>query len=220
MAEKTALKTDPDTDALRMDLGPDPARRKVELDLDDAPFLKSEAATPAVAEGAPTPAVPEEGKPVAKKRLWRLVAAVGLLVFVGAGSAVWWFLLRTPPPPPPPAVKPEVVVVPQAPAAQPPQEQVKELAPFVVPRAVGGDAAFLICKFSVVYKNPVLGAEMDRKMVSLRDALYFYLGSKTDVFLLDAGNAAVIKHDLTEVLNDYLTQGQVTDILLESYLNS
>jgi flagellar FliL protein len=110
--------------------------------------------------------------------------------------------------------------VPQAPAAQPPQEQVKELAPFVVPRAVGGDAAFLICKFSVVYKNPVLGAEMDRKMVSLRDALYFYLGSKTDVFLLDAGNAAVIKHDLTEVLNDYLTQGQGTEILLESYLNS
>lgn len=71
-----------------------------------------------------------------------------------------------------------------------------------------------------LYKNPALGAELDRKMVSLRDALYFYLGSKTDAFLLNADNAPTIKRDLTEVLNDYLTQGQVTDILLESYLNS
>ena len=219
MAAKTDVKTAPDTEALQMDLGPDPVRRKVELDLDDAPFLKSEEKMPAVAASQAAPAVPQDGAAPPKKRSWRLAAAVaGLLVLIGAGAA--WRLWPRTPPPPPEAVKPEVVVVPQTPTAQMPQDQVKELAPFVVPRADGDGTAFLICKFSVVYKNPALGAELDRKMVSLRDALYFYLGSKTDAFLLNADNAPTIKRDLTEVLNDYLTQGQVTDILLESYLNS
>ena len=220
MAAKTDVKTAPDTKALQMDLGPDPVRRKVELDLDDAPFLKSEEKMPAVAASQAAPAVPQDGAAPPKKRSWRLAAAVaGLLVLIGAGAA-WRLWPRTPPPPPAEAVKPEVVVVPQTPTAQMPQDQVKELAPFVVPRADGDGTAFLICKFSVVYKNPALGADLDRKMVSLRDALYFYLGSKTDAFLLNADNAPTIKRDLTEVLNDYLTQGQVTDILLESYLNS
>ena len=53
----------------------------------------------------------------------------------------------------------------------------------------------------------------------MRDALYFYLSSKSDEFLLNPANTATIKKDLSGVLNDYLTQGRIDDILFESYLN-
>ena len=72
MAAKTDVKTAPDTEALQMDLGPDPVRRKVELDLDDAPFLKSEEKMPAVAASQAAPAVPQDGAAPPKKRSWRL----------------------------------------------------------------------------------------------------------------------------------------------------
>ena len=60
---------------------------------------------------------------------------------------------------------------------------------------------------------------MDHKMISLRDAIYYYLRSKSSAYLTDARNATAIKQDLTAVLNDYLTQGKIEDILFESYLN-
>ena len=60
---------------------------------------------------------------------------------------------------------------------------------------------------------------MDHKMISLRDAMYYYLRSKSSDYLTDSRNGPAIKQDLTAVLNDYLTQGKIEDILFESYLN-
>ncbi len=56
-------------------------------------------------------------------------------------------------------------------------------------------------------------------MLSLRDAIYYYLRSKESAFLMDAHNGPEIKKDLLGVLNDYMTQGNIEDILFESYLN-
>jgi len=132
--------------------------------------------------------------------------------------AVWWFFLRAPAPPVA-EVQPEIVVVPSKPQAAAPQEFVKNLEPFVVPRHSGNRMHFLICKFAAVSTSPAIGAEMDHKMINLRDALYFYLSSKTDQFLLDGANVAEIKNDLMGVLNNYLSQGRIEDVLFESYLN-
>jgi len=136
VAEKQDLKDAPVKDELQVAVSQDTSLRKVELDLDDAPFLVEQAPPPpAKTEEAPLQ-VAEEGAepPKKKKKLLLIAAAAGLLVLLVAGAAIWWFVLRTPPPPPPEPIKPDVIVVPSAktPTAQP--DSVKELAPFVIPR--------------------------------------------------------------------------------------
>ena len=219
MAEKQDLKEAPAKDELQVAVSPDTSLRKVELDLDDAPFLtEQESPPPAKKEDAPLQ-VAADAPPNKKKKLILIAGAAALVVVLAAAAAVWWFVLRTPPPPPPEPVKPEVIVVPtpKTPTAKP--DSVKELAPFVIPRQTAKGARFLICKFSTVSQSPRVGTEIDQKLIPLRDALYYYLSSKTDAFLLDPASAPTIKKDLSGVLNDYLTQGRIDDILFESYLN-
>ena len=219
MAEKQDLKEAPAKDELQVAVSPDTSLRKVELDLDDAPFLtEQESPPPAKKEDAPLQ-VAADAPPNTKKKLILIAGAAALVVVLAAAAAVWWFVLRTPPPQPPEPVKPEVIVVPtpKTPTAKP--DSVKELAPFVIPRQTAKGARFLICKFSTVSQSPRVGMEIDQKLIPLRDALYYYLSSKPDAFLLDPASAPTIKKDLSGVLNDYLTQGRIEDILFESYLN-
>lgn len=196
--------------------------KKVELDLDDAPFLQAE-------EPEETP-VPRDADPPAtsdapaagggkRKKLLIAGAAAGVLLLVAA-AAVWWFVFRTPPPPPPEAPKPEVVVVPSTPPARSAPDIIKEFAPFVIPtQDAQGGSRFLVCKFSAIIKDEGTGREMNERMLSLRDAIYYYLRSKESAFLMDVHNGPEIKKDLLGVLNDYMTQGKIEDILFESYLN-
>ena len=219
MAENQDLKEAPAKDELQVAVSPDTSLRKVELDLDDAPFLTEQAPPPpAKKEDAPLQTTEEASSPNKKKKLI-IIAAAALVVVLVAAAAIWWFVLRTPPPPPPEPVKPEVIVVPTPKSPTAKSDSVKELAPFVIPRQTAKGARFLICKFSTVSQSPRVGMEIDQKLIPLRDALYYYLSSKTDEFLLDPANATTIKKDLGGVLNDYLTQGRIEDILFESYLN-
>ena len=80
MANKTDVKDAPARDEVQISLGPDPAVRKVELDLDDAPFLKEEqeAASPAVQDDKKLPAQVAPDPKAEKKQK--------LLIF-GAGAA-------------------------------------------------------------------------------------------------------------------------------------
>ncbi|MBQ9453369.1 MAG: flagellar basal body-associated FliL family protein [Desulfovibrio sp.] len=229
MAEKQTNIEDIPKEEVSVAVGGQDAVRKVELDLDDAPFLKEDA--PPVPAEKTSENLPDEGAPSSgdasdtkgKKKKILLFAAIGLVVLLVAATAVWWFVLRTPPPPPPPPdepIQPDVIVVPSAPSTPTaPTESVKELAAFVIPRNTPQGTRFLVCKFSSLSTNPAIDAEIDHKLIPIRDALYYYLSSKTDDFLLDAANAAKVKHDLTGVLNDYITQGKVEDVLFESYLN-
>ena len=229
MAEQQEVKEAPPREELSVAVGGQDAVRKVELDLDDAPFLKEDE-PPAPAEASKEPAAKKESAapedaPAAttKKKKLLLLAAVAGVILLLAAAAVWWFVLRTPPPPPPPPaapVEPEVIVMPGAPAASTaPAESVKELAAFVIPRQSPQGTRFLVCKFSTLSKDPAIDAEIDHKLIPLRDALYYYLSSKPDEFLLNPGNAAKVKQDLAGVVNDYITHGKIEDVLFESYLN-
>ena len=159
-----------------------------------------------------------------KKRIWMfpLCAAALLVVVVGVSAA--WFLLKpgaddAPPPPVVEEIKPEVIVVPskQTPTIVP--DIVKTLDQFIVPT---GDTLartnFLVCRFSIITKNPGLETEIDNKMIPLRDAVYFYLRSKSYDYLLSPANGQDIKNDLVGILNDFLTTGKVEDVLLDTYL--
>lgn len=220
MANKTNVKDAPARDEMQISLGSDPALAKVELDLDDAPFLKDEqeSAPPAVQDGKKLPAEgPPDPQATKKKKILVLGAAAAILLLLLVGAAAWWFFMRTPPPPPL-EIKPEVIVVPSKPVDAPPADYVKELAPFVIPHKTNNMTRFLVCKFSTISKSPRVSGEMDHKMISLRDALFFYLCGKGDGYLLDPNNAVNIKKDLTNILNDYLSSGRIDDILFESYL--
>ena len=213
MAEETELQMQQE------ETGSAGAQKKVELDLDDAPFLQTEEkAAPPAPFDEQLPVTPDDGaaeEAARKRKKKRLIvmAACGVLVLVTA--AVWWFFFRTPEGP-----KPEVIVVPTpAPGAQD-NDIVREFATFVVPgKDSHGRSDFLICKFAAITHDPNIQREIERQLVPLRDAIYYYLRSKDRDFISDARNGAEIKKELLSVFNDYLTQGKVEDIVFESYLS-
>lgn len=223
MANDTRAKVDEALPDLEVSSGENvPANvKKVELDLDDAPFLRrDEPPPPAVSEDS-IPAVDDKKDDAARrKKKLILLAAIGAAVLVIALVAVWFFFFRAPPPPPPEPPKPDVVVVPSTPAVETPRDIVRQFAPFIVPVAeAGGKTRFLVCKFAAISADPKVNEEMAQRLVPLRDAVYFYLRGKNSAFLLDARNGDAIKKDLTSIFNDYLSQGKVEDIVFESYLN-
>ena len=208
---------------------------KVQLDIDDAPFMKEkepEPPPPAPVEAGPPDALPAVAPPPAvdadasKKRKRRIIigAAILFLLLAGGGGGFWWFKFRVPPPPPPPPPKPQVIVVPSAPPDKAVAEFLISFSPFWL--EVTSDAPrekdrvfFLTCKFTAITKTEATLQEAQNKNIVLRDALYFYLKHKTYEFLTNPDNAPGIKKDLTAVINGYLTgNNQVDDVLFERYV--
>lgn len=189
---------------------------KVELDLDDAPFLREpeEKPLPPVQGTSAPPAEVREEPKKSKKKL--IIGGVGVLI--AAAAALWWFVFRVPPPVVEPP-KPEVIVVKPPEAAPLDQDFIYELEPFWVPvRDSQGNMTFLVCRFSTIAKKELVNTEIEEQLMTVRDAMYYYLRNKSLDFLLAAANREVIKKDLTSVVNSYLTRGQIEDVLVESYL--
>ncbi len=190
---------------------------KVELDLDDAPFLREpeEKPLPPVERRSSAPAPVVQEAPKSKKKL--IIGGIGLFVVLAA-AAVWWFFFRVPPPVVEPP-KPEVIVVKPPEAAPVEQDFIFELEPFWVPvKDEQGNTNFLVCRFSTIAKKEMVNKEIEKQLMTVRDAMYYYLRNKSLDFLLAVANRETIKKDLTSVVNSYLTQGQIEDVLMESYL--
>ena len=219
-------KTKTASGTLQMEVVPPAASKKVELDLDDAPFLQKEEeqrkdlpARPASRPPARSPvSAPDTGADKKKKLI--LAAAAGVLLLIGA-AAVWWFFLRSPAVPPPPAntPQPQIITVPTQTVPPPPAESLKALDPFWVEnKDAQGRSHFLICTFSIVCDDIHAEQEIDRHMLVIRDAIYFYLRSKTFETLLDAKQVEGMKKDIVDTINNYLTRYKAKDVLFESYL--
>lgn len=196
--------------------------RKVELDLDDAPFLQTEEkSTPPANIPEDLPDADEESAKRAKRKKKILIfggAGAALLLICGIGA--WFFFGGSPPPPPVMVSRPEVVVVPTLPVGPEQNEMVREFEPFIVPSTdTDGNTRFLVCKFSAITSDANVSQEVQQQLVPLRDAIYYYLRGKENAFLLDARNGDRIRQDLLSVFNDYLTRGKLDDIVFESYLN-
>ena len=217
------------SDTVEITTAGSPSLPKVQLDIDDAPFLREpeqEAPSPPSKDDktdAPleVPAPPAEGKAASnKKKLIIIGAALGMLLLAGGGGALWWFVLRIPPSPPP---APQVVVVPTTRKDAAPAEFLIPIAPFwlelssTAPRDQD-KIFFLVCKFTALSKSESVSQEAQSKVIVIRDALYFYLKNKSYDFLTDPGNTQTIKNDLTSVINGYLAGGKVDDMLFERYL--
>ena len=201
------------------------AVEKVELDVEDAPFLQKEQEAaeqlPATTGSEEVQADEDVSKKKKKKKKLLIIGGAVVLLLVVAGVAAWWFTRapEVPPPPPPEEPKPEVIVVPSVPQVVVKPDIIREFDLFIVP--TGSEytkAQFLICKFATISKIPTTNNEIDQKKLVLRDAVYYYLRGKPAEYLLDSANAASIKKDLVEILNGYLTRGKLEDVLLDSYL--
>ena len=205
------------------------ALQKVDLDLDDAPFLEDEEEAPAAPEASAEPfpeeASTEEQKPSRKKFIFIGAAALVLLL----GGAAAFFLLRKPAAPPvqaPPPVAPEAEpAVPPAPPPvleppKPPQpELVMPMAPFLVEMTdATGRTRFLNLRFTAVTTDPAVRLEFMRNTIVVRDAVYYYLKNKSMEFLTDKKNTETLKKDVLSVINQFIGAQPLDNLLIEEYL--
>jgi flagellar FliL protein len=205
------------------------ALQKVDLDLDDAPFLEDEEDAPATPEASAEPfpeeAPAEEQKPSRKKFIF--IGAAALILLLGGAAA--FFLLRKPAAPPvqaPPPVAPEAEpAVPPAPPPvleppKPPQpELVMPMAPFLVEMTdATGRTRFLNLRFTAVTTDPAVRLEFMRNTIVLRDAVYYYLKNKSMEFLTEKKNTETLKKDVLSVINQFIGAQPLDNLLIEEYL--
>ncbi|GFM35261.1 flagellar basal body-associated FliL family protein [Desulfovibrio subterraneus] len=205
-----------------------PADDKVELDLEDAPFLEDdeeEEAPPPLAAPEPVSLEPaSEKKPNAlkallgNKKIVISLAGVGVLLLI----LVAWLVLKPAPRPELPP-EPQVMTIQpdQAPEPEPqkPDSFVVSWEPFWVEmKDAEGHIRFLVCKFAAPTENEKLSWEAGTKKTVLRDAIFYYLRNKDLIFLSDKTNVDVLKADLLAVINQYMNNGQFEDLLIENYL--
>ncbi len=212
---------------------------KVELDLDDAPFLDDddEEEEPPAEEPTQEVATTEEGEEDGEKKPSPIKALVeklkaflktkkGKFALIGLGAAILLLLAaiifmpagEKPAPPPPPVVEEEPVVEIE-PDEVVPFEFIVSLEPFMVEyEQPDGSYRFLTTRISLATENEKLSFEIRNKMVVLRDAIFYYLRNKDMVFLADKNNVNELKRDLLSVVNQFLANDQLEVILIEEYL--
>jgi len=219
-------KAELDAEELAQDLPKE--QQKVELDLEDAPFLDEDDEDEEEDEEEDEGLALEEPEPEGDSKPWykrpKIVIPIAAGALVVVGALIAWILLSPGPeqvaqpeaetetvetdvPPPPPPEEPEV------------QEFLVPLAPFWVERKDDqGTIRFLVCQFTGVTTNEKLSYEMTQKTTILRDAIYYYLRNKDLTFLSDKKNAETLKSDILSVVNQYLSVDRLEQLLIEQYL--
>ncbi len=202
------------------------ALQKVELDLDDAPFLEEEEEEEEPEELAEAEAPREIGVEEKKRRLAlppflrnkKVVFALAgvLLLIIG----LLLFLLLRPKKEPAPAEEAlpaaEQPVAPQEPEAK---EIPVAFSEFWVEKVDSAQKVrFLHFSFSVVTRSPAAEREIMAKTLILRDAVYYYLRNKDYAFLSDTENLETLKSDLLSVMNKFIGSDQLQVLLIDKYL--
>ncbi|MBU1003333.1 MAG: flagellar basal body-associated FliL family protein [Proteobacteria bacterium] len=216
-------KAELDAEELTKDLPKE--QQKVELDLEDAPFLEDDDEEEDEEEEAPVLVEePEpEGTPVwYKNRKIQIAAGASLLLLVGL--IIGSLLLKPEPEVSQPETEQETLETEQAIPPPPVEEPVPEdflvtLDPFwVEQKDENGKIRFLVCQFTAVTQNEKLSFEISQKTTVLRDAVFYYLKNKDLTFLSDKKNAEALKADVLSVVNQYLSVDRLETLLIEQYL--
>ena len=211
-----------------------PRGAKVELDIDDAPFLEepeeekpqekpAEAPKPVP---APTPkaaeAVPLTGLAALLGDKKKLALLGGGLAFVLIVLPLLLMLLLREGPPPPVVHEPERIVV----SGVPPRED----APpgprflyrlggfFIEQRGSEGELRFVRASFAIPTDNSALFAELSVKDVVVRDAIYYYLRNKPLSFLAEQASRDLLRSELISVINEHIASEKVQELFFEEYL--
>lgn len=217
-------KAELDAEELTRDLPKE--QQKVELDLEDAPFLEDDEDEEEEEEEEEVfldEPEPSDSEPWFKNRKIQIAAGAAALVLIGVLIAV---LFLKPEPEQPPEPEPEQQeltteeAIPPPPPEEPePEEFLVSLDPFwVEQKADDGSIRFLVCQFTAVTQNEKLSFEIQQKTTILRDAVFYYLKNKDLTFLSDKKNAEALKADILSVVNQYLSVDRLETLLIEQYL--
>ncbi|MCA1743849.1 MAG: flagellar basal body-associated FliL family protein [Desulfovibrionales bacterium] len=203
----------------------DRAKDKVELDLDDAPFLEEEEEEDfdevSEQEGEESSKDPVKidqeiskapGKD--KKKLYLSIALFLLIVLLITLYLIFFSKKNEVPPQDPEATQEQTAVEPDEPVL----DEIINFEPFMVEMNTEESIRFLHTRFSLPAHNERLAGEIRDKNIILRDAIYYYLNNQETIFLQDKDNTDKIKNDLLSVVNQYLSSGNIKDILIEEYL--
>lgn len=205
------------------------ATQKVDLDLDDAPFLEDdddeEEEIAEVEEETPLLAVEEgEKKPglgaLFKNKLFLISLGVILILVV----VIVILLLREPdapppPPPPPPVEEPIVEEEVPIPEVEEIPEIVIRLDPFLIEQKdENGKIRFLEIRVLVSTDDEGLSRQFKQETFTVRNALFYYLKNKDLEFLSDKNNSDKLKKELLSIINQYMGFGQFDTLLFEQYL--
>ena len=206
------------------------ALQKVDLDLDDAPFLEDEPeeAPASQEESGPseTPVVDDSAaKASRKKRL--IILGLIVLLLLGGGAAAYFLVLKKPAPKAPveeqvpheePAPPPQMPPPPPEPPAPKP-EIVLTMEPFLIELTdQKGRSRFMTIRFSAATREHAVELEFKRNYIVVRDAVYYYLKNKSLEFLTDKNNADALKKDVLSVINQFIGAQPLDNLLIEDYL--
>ena len=226
----------PPDSAASDDSASSPASFKVELDLEDAPFLDEKEDAPPPRKAEPKSALADgagsAGKKApsflqaklsalfANKKRLALVGGVALFILL-APVALMLFLSGGKKTPAPAVPTPEVITQPAAPPRQdaPPGSRfLFKAGAFMVPlRGSEGQIRFLHCRFSIPTDNQALYGELNVKTIAVRDAIYYYLINKPLTFLVDEKAHEALKQDMISVVNEHVSAEKIGDLYIEDY---
>lgn len=198
--------------------------QKVELDLEDAPFLEEEeeVAPEPAAPSAPTMLEPEEKKSsgLDRKKKLIIIGAAALVLLVAAAIGVKMFFFKGKAAPKPEPQKQEAPKEANATAEKPelPELQVR-LDPFWVEQKGEGDQVrFLIVRMILTTTSEGVVRDLQLKLMPARNAIFYYLKNKDVQFLSDEHNAEKLKSELLLVINQYVTDGKFDNLMFEEYV--
>lgn len=221
---QTADKAQIDGASLSVEEFASKATTKVALDIDDAPFLvddEPKLPEPVAEEASEPDAVAEDAARAAalRKRKRLIIAGLSGLLLLLIVAAIWFFVLRDVPGQATAQPGATVVVVPSPASITGPPEIPVPFEDFWVPQKDNtGAVRFLRVHFSTQVTEEKFAREIKDKTLTLRDAVYYYLRNKPHEFMLDPTNLPVIKQDVVDILNGYLTVGKVEDLFFENFL--
>jgi flagellar protein FliL len=90
--------------------------------------------------------------------------------------------------------------------------------PFYIEQQGADGLRFLQCRFAF----PAGSAEVERELLTnrllIRDGLFFYLTRREPAFLTQEEETVSLKRDLLTVINQYLTTGQLDEVLIDEYV--
>jgi flagellar FliL protein len=201
------------------------ATQKVDLDLDDAPFLEDEDEDEEIEEVEVEPPFLTEDdgkhKPGLVALLKNKFVLMGLGVILVLLVIIVILLLRkpeAPPPPPPPPVE-ETKTPEPAPEAPKTPEIIVKLDPFLIEqRDETGKIRFLQVSILLSTEDEGLARQFKQETFAVRNALYYYLKNKDLQFLSDKENSEKLKKELLVIINQYMGFGQFDTLMFEQYL--
>ena len=212
--------------------------RKVELDIEGAPFLEEEEPEDAPQPKTSSPALQEneatrdeaekEGRRGFLQKLFgnkkRLGLVAGAVVFVLL-APIGYLLIssdRSDPPPPEPvqnSVPPEAAPEPSPPPPLPDRHYVFESAPYLVPlRGSEGEPRFLRLRYTVETESPNVFSELQTRGIPIRDAIYHYLSKRPPTLLSNEEQVNLLRSDLISIINQLIGTGKITELNFQEYL--